>query len=251
MANILIIDDDSDIIQLFKILLSGKGYSVKAAINSKEAEKLLSETNFDVIFVDIILPGRMGNKFAKEVKSIYRESAVILMSATFRGLQAQRELLKETEADDFISKPFTEEAIVQIVNKFLSKEINKKTIKIKNELIPVIVLDEDIEEIIMSGTFVASNFNIIIIDKLFELKEFLEKYGYGILILDYNKSPSNILKLVSALSKNYPNFYIILSVKDVHLKKNILGVNYIIHKPVQSYEMSKLLKSWEGNFDIV
>jgi two-component system phosphate regulon response regulator OmpR len=102
--HILIVDDDTRILQLLKKFLEKSGYAVSAAHSVIEAEKHMNEITFDMLILDVMLPGVTGIEFAKTIKSNKTHVPIILLTALadvedkIKGLEAG--------ADDYISKPF-------------------------------------------------------------------------------------------------------------------------------------------------
>lgn len=102
--HILIVDDDTRILQLLKRFLEKSGYVVSAAHSVAEAEQHMAHTIFDLLILDVMLPGVTGVEFAKTIKSNKVHVPVILLTALadiedkIKGL--------ESGADDYISKPF-------------------------------------------------------------------------------------------------------------------------------------------------
>lgn len=103
-SHILIVDDDTRILQLLKRFLEKSGYLVSAAHSVAEAEKYMAHTIFDLLILDVMLPGVTGVEFAKTIKGNKVHVPVILLTALadiedkIKGL--------ESGADDYISKPF-------------------------------------------------------------------------------------------------------------------------------------------------
>lgn len=102
--HILIVDDDTRILHLLKKFLEKSGYDVSAAHSVAEAEKHMAQTIFDLLILDVMMPGVTGIEFAKTIKGNKVHVPVILLTALadiedkIKGL--------ESGADDYISKPF-------------------------------------------------------------------------------------------------------------------------------------------------
>ena len=102
--HILIVDDDTRILQLLKKFLEKSGYIVSAATSVAEAEKYMEHCIFDLLILDVMMPGVTGVEFAKTIKGNKIHVPVILLTALsdiedkIKGLEAG--------ADDYISKPF-------------------------------------------------------------------------------------------------------------------------------------------------
>lgn len=100
--NILIVEDDEAISNLIKINLSMAGYKSKQVFDGVEAFNLLKEENFDLILMDIMLPGMDGFELMKKIKKF--NVPVIFLTAK-NGLADKVTGLK-SGAEDYIVKPF-------------------------------------------------------------------------------------------------------------------------------------------------
>ena len=69
-ADILIVDDNPEIREIIQILLSGEGYHVHEAANGQQALTLLKQMPFDLIILDIMMPGMNGYQTCLEMRKI-------------------------------------------------------------------------------------------------------------------------------------------------------------------------------------
>ena len=103
-ATILIVDDERSVTDLLHEDLGEEGYSCVTAGTGEDALKRLSEGNFDVVLLDLKLPGISGMDVLREAKSIHPEVAVIVVTAA-GDAQTAVEAMK-IGAVDYITKPF-------------------------------------------------------------------------------------------------------------------------------------------------
>lgn len=103
-AHILVVDDDSRILELLKQFLSKNNYLVSTAISAMEAESLLKEFVFDLMIVDVMMPEVTGIEFAKRIKDNKIKVPVILLTALSEPEDKVKGL--ESGADDYVTKPF-------------------------------------------------------------------------------------------------------------------------------------------------
>ena len=146
--HILVVDDDDKIRILIKEYLSNKGYVVSTAENAGKAKMKLEIFNFNLIILDVMMPGQSGYDLTKELKTS-KNIPIILLTA--KGEVENRIHGLEIGADDYIGKPFDPKELLLRVknvikmnidpNKLLSSKIgeaelnlNKMTIKIKDKL---------------------------------------------------------------------------------------------------------------------
>ena len=102
-AHILVVDDDDRIRTLLKRYLSENGFRTSTAGNAKEARALMASVDFDVLILDVMMPGETGFALTKAVRAA---SNVPILLLTARGLPEDRIQGLELGADDYLSKPF-------------------------------------------------------------------------------------------------------------------------------------------------
>ena len=146
--HILVVDDDDKIRLLIKEYLSNKGYIVSTAENAEKAKIKIDIFNFNLIILDVMMPGQSGYELTKELKAS-KNIPIILLTA--KGEVENRIHGLEIGADDYIGKPFDPQELLLRVknvvkmnidpNKLLLSKIgeaelnlNKMTIKIKDKL---------------------------------------------------------------------------------------------------------------------
>ena len=122
IAHILVVDDDDGIRSLVKKYLNENNYLVTTANSAEDALKKTKIIEFDLIILDIMMPGKSGLEFINEYKHKI-ETPIILLTA--KGEANERIKGLEVGADDYLPKPFEpKELILRIEN------IIKKTKKI-------------------------------------------------------------------------------------------------------------------------
>lgn len=102
-AHILVVDDDDRIRALLKRYLAEHGYLASVAANGEEAKRLLSGVDFDLLILDVMMPGMSGFDLTEKVRAA---SNVPILLLTARGLPQDRIEGLERGADDYLSKPF-------------------------------------------------------------------------------------------------------------------------------------------------
>jgi two-component system phosphate regulon response regulator OmpR len=125
-SRILIVDDDNRILALLKQFLEKNGYIVSIAISVNEAERLIGLENFDLLMLDVMMPGITGIDFAKKIKSSGMQVPIILLTALAEPEERVRGL--ESGADDYITKPFEPRELLLRTQKLLDLyNLHKKT----------------------------------------------------------------------------------------------------------------------------
>ena len=130
MANnihILIVDDDDRIRTLLKDYLSSKNYIVSSAENAVDAKKKIEYLKYDIIILDVMMPGQDGYELTKEIKKKLKVPIILL---TAKGEVENRIKGLELGADDYVGKPFEpKELLLRIKNIIKNKnEIDLKKI---------------------------------------------------------------------------------------------------------------------------
>lgn len=112
MENILIVEDDNEINKMLQELLRKNNYGTSSAFSGTEAILLLENKEFDLVLLDLMLPGLSGEEVLKKINESYRVP-IICVSAK-DDIDTKLELIR-SGADDYLTKPFNnEELIVRI-----------------------------------------------------------------------------------------------------------------------------------------
>jgi len=128
-AHILVVDDDDGIRQLVKQYLNQNDYLVTTAKNAEDALKKIEIVKFDLIVLDIMMPGKTGLEFTNENKNKI-DTPIILLTA--KGEASDRIEGLEVGADDYLPKPFEPKELILRIKNILSKtktKISKRVIE--------------------------------------------------------------------------------------------------------------------------
>src|SRR3974390_1825368 len=101
--HLLVVDDDRRIRALLSRFLLGAGYRVSTAETAAEARAKLEGLKFDLLILDVMMPGESGFDFARRLRA---ESAVPILMLTARDEKESRIMGLEIGADDYLAKPF-------------------------------------------------------------------------------------------------------------------------------------------------
>ena len=118
VAHILVVDDDEGIRTLVKKYLNENNYLVTTADTAENADQKIKLINFDLIILDIMMPGKSGLEFIKENKNKL-ETPVILLTA--KGEATERVEGLEVGADDYLPKPFEPRELILRIQNILDK----------------------------------------------------------------------------------------------------------------------------------
>ena len=123
--HILVVDDDDRIRDLLKDYLSENNYIVSTAENAEQAKKKMKYFKFNIIILDVMMPGQNGYDLTKEIK---KEIKVPIILLTAKGEVENRIRGLELGADDYIGKPFEpKELLLRINNVIKNNKVNLKS----------------------------------------------------------------------------------------------------------------------------
>jgi len=121
-TQILVIDDDAVVGRSFDRVLSGKGYEVNIALSGEEALETMNESDFDVVFTDIRMPGIDGLEVAERIKARCPWTPVVVI--TGYGTEENEARASVLGVSGFVRKPLTPEIIESVT----LKAINEKNV---------------------------------------------------------------------------------------------------------------------------
>ena len=121
-AHILIVDDDDGIRDLVKQYLLENNFLITSAKNAEEAKNKIAVIKFDLIVLDIMMPGQSGLEFTLENKDKINTPIILL---TAKGEPRERIEGLETGADDYLPKPFEPKELILRIKNILNKTKNQ------------------------------------------------------------------------------------------------------------------------------
>ena len=217
-AHILVVDDDEGIRSLVKKYLNEKKYLVTTADNAENASEKIKIIKFDLIILDIMMPGKSGLDFLKENREKINTPIILL---TAKGEPNERIEGLEMGADDYLPKPFEPKEldlrIKNIINKTKKNNL-KKIIKFENVKIDLS------KQIIFHGNseFKINNTEKTILEKMINNPgKVFEREEIGKLI-DLNKERS-IDVIITRLRKK-----IEIDPKNPKFLQTIRGAGYVL-----------------------
>tara|TARA_Y100000591_G_scaffold123656_1_gene105657 strand:- start:409 stop:1104 length:696 start_codon:yes stop_codon:yes gene_type:complete len=117
--HLLIVDDDERIRSLLKQFLIQSDYLVSTAENAEQAGTLLSTIEFDIIILDVMMPGQDGITFTAELRKSKNITPILLLTA--RGETEDKIKGLEAGADDYLPKPFEPKELLLRINAILRR----------------------------------------------------------------------------------------------------------------------------------
>ncbi len=161
--NILVVEDDTDINKLLYRILSKKGYNVICAYSGSEAKMCLDKYDFQLIILDLMLPGITGEEIIASIRKVNTMPIIVISAKPGQDIKID---MFRLGADDFVSKPFdTEEVLARVeaqLRRYMifSNNKQKKNILIHKNL----TLDLETLEACIKGqaiSLTAREFNIL------------------------------------------------------------------------------------------
>ena len=162
IAHILVVDDDEGIRSLVKKYLNENEFLVTTAKDAEDASKKIELIKFDLIILDIMMPGQNGIEFIQENKKKI-ETPIILLTA--KGEATERVEGLEVGADDYLPKPFEPKELILRIKNILDKTLQsdqKRIVEFENvkiDLNKLLISKEDQE-------FKINNTEKIILEKM-------------------------------------------------------------------------------------
>jgi len=217
-AHIMVVDDDDGIRNLVKKYLNENNFLVTTANNAEDAEEKIKVIKFDLIVLDIMMPGESGLDFISKNKDKYNTPIILL---TAKGEANERVEGLEVGADDYLPKPFEPKELTlrirNILNKTKSKNI-KRVIEFDNIRIDLnkFIIHKDDKE------FKINNTEKIILEKMINSpgETFSRNYIGNLINIDKERSVDVI---ITRLRKK-----IELDPKNPKYLQTIRGTGYVL-----------------------
>ena len=116
---ILVVDDDKRLRELLQRYLGEQGFTVKSAENAEAMYKALTRDTFDLIVLDLMLPGEDGLSICRRLRASEPQQAIIMLTA--KGDEIDRIVGLEMGADDYLPKPFNPRELVARIQAVLRR----------------------------------------------------------------------------------------------------------------------------------
>ena len=218
LAHILVVDDDDGIRSLVRKYLNENNYLVTTANSAEDASEKIKILKFDLIILDIMMPGKSGLEFIEDHKRDL-ETPIILLTA--KGEANERVQGLEIGADDYLPKPFEPKELTLRIQNILNKTKKydlKKVIKFENikiDLNKQLIFKKDIE-------FKINNTEKVILEKMINNpgKTFAREQIGKLIDLDKERS---IDVIITRLRKK-----IELDPKNPKFLQTIRGAGYVL-----------------------
>ncbi|RBI69307.1 two-component system response regulator [Vreelandella sulfidaeris] len=122
MAKVLVVDDEPNIVLSLEFLMEQAGFEVVTAEDGEQALARVKDDQPDLLLLDISLPGISGFDVLERLRSEEATAQLPIIMLTAHGRDVEREKGMALGADDYITKPFSTQSLVEKVKTLLIKE---------------------------------------------------------------------------------------------------------------------------------
>ena len=212
IQKILVVDDESDILELLQYNLQKEGYQVKTAINGEKAMVVAEKFIPDLILLDIMMPKQDGVETCRQIRESSKLTETFVIFLTARSEEYSEVAAFDMGADDYITKPIKPRALISRINALFRRETKAKK---KTEFIQSgeLIVDKS------SYTATIDRKKISLPKKEFELLYFLVK------------NPGKVYSRNEILNHIWgTDVYVMARTVDVHIRKvrEKIGDNRIV-----------------------
>ncbi|MEM9310257.1 MAG: response regulator [Pseudomonadota bacterium] len=118
-GRVLVVDDDAELRTLLQRYLSGNGYDVRVAPDTRGLDRLLSRERFDLMVLDLMMPGEDGLSACRRLRADGEDIPIVILTA--KGDPVDRIIGIEMGADDYLAKPFEPRELVARIGAILKR----------------------------------------------------------------------------------------------------------------------------------
>ena len=228
-ADVLVVDDQIGMLETFTDILEHKGFSVATAEDGFQAIERVKEQGFDIIFMDIKMPGINGVQTFREIKKINPKASVIMMTA-----YSVEDLVKEAieeGAYTVIYKPFDMDKVIRTIERVL-------------ETMLVLVVDDRLEDReTFKDILESKGYRVTTAKDGYEAIEMVKKGSFDIIFMDVKMPGIDGIKTFEEVHKIRSDIPVIMvtgySVEEMVKDAINKGAYACVYKPL---DMDKILK---------
>jgi len=229
-ANILIVDDEIDLLETLGDIFESKGYNVTMVEDGNRAIELLRKKYFDVILMDLNMPGISGVESFKEVKKLHPSAAVIMMTAGNLAGEIKEALGAGVEA--VVDKPFNVKKLVGTIESILERPL-------------ILVVDDRVEDReTLRDILVAKKYRAFVAKDGYEAIDIVRKSDFDVILLDIRMPGMDGMEVLEVVKEIKPHIGVVMmtgysseGLAGQSLKR---GAYTCLYKPF--LDMEKLLK---------
>ncbi|MES0337540.1 MAG: response regulator [Candidatus Magnetobacterium sp. LHC-1] len=118
---IIVVDDERDIVELLSYNLKKEGFDVECSYDGEDALKKIKGAGFDLILLDLMLPGIQGMELCRMLKGTEQTASIPIIMLTAKSDEVDKVIGLEMGADDYITKPFSNKELLARVKAVLRR----------------------------------------------------------------------------------------------------------------------------------
>lgn len=119
MPHVLIVDDEQSVLHILGAFMSKMGYEVLTANGADEAFQHFFGNNFDLVILDIHMPGKDGFQIAKEMRLTRPQQKIVIITGLDAGQVFKHLTSNDCDFDDILYKPFTYDKIKEVISQVM------------------------------------------------------------------------------------------------------------------------------------
>ncbi|MFC5650855.1 response regulator transcription factor [Paenibacillus solisilvae] len=233
LHRILVVDDEERIRRLLKMYLEKEGYLIEEAEDGESALRLATVSDFDLILLDVMLPGIDGVEVCSRLRQV-KATPVIMLTA--KGEEMNRVQGFEVGADDYVVKPFSPREVIYRVKAILRRSsatafLSKEALTSNNIVFPHLIIEHDAHRVMAGGQEVSLtpkeyellHYLAISPDKVFSREELLKDVWNYEFFGDLRTVDTHVKRLREKLNKVSPEAAAMIT--------TVWGVGYKLEVP--------------------
>lgn len=118
-AHILVVEDNPDNSKLVSWILEDEGYDVTCVESGERCLTLLEKGDYDLILMDISLPGISGKEVTRRIRQIPHLQRLPVVALTAHAIETEQQSILSSGVDDLLTKPINDDQLVKTIRKFL------------------------------------------------------------------------------------------------------------------------------------
>jgi len=229
-TNILIVDDEIDLLETLGDIFESKGYNVTMVEDGNKAIELLKKKYFDIILMDLKMPGISGVESFKEVKNLHPSAAIIMMTAG-----SIREEIKEAMGagvDAVVDKPFNVKKLVVTIESILERPL-------------ILVVDDSVEDReTLKDILVERKYRAFVAKDGYEAIDIVRRSDFDVILLDIKMPGMDGMEVLEVVKEIKPDIGVVMmtgySSEGLAGKSLKKGAYTCLYKPF--LDMEKLLR---------
>jgi DNA-binding NtrC family response regulator len=236
-TNILVVDDQIGMLETFTDILEDRDCNVVTADNGFAAIKTVKEQSFDLILMDMKMPGLNGVQTFRELKKIDSSITVIMMTAY--SVEDLIEEAVEEGAYAVIYKPFDMDRVIQSIDKALEKNL-------------ILVVDDRLEDRqTLSDILAEKDYKVTTAKDGYEAVDLVRKDNFGIIFVDMKMPGMDGVETFERIREIRPGVPVIMitgySVEEMLKEAVDKGVYACLHKPLDMEKIVHLIEEVKNN----